>query len=503
MSIAEQMGLILARTSHSVNIKERMDFSCALFTNEGDLIANAPHIPVHLGSMSDSVRAVIKKYQDDINAGDSFVLNNPFEGGTHLPDITVITPVFDASNTALLFFVASRGHHADIGGITPGSMPANSTSIDEEGILLDNLRIVSHYQLDEKQLHELLSQGQYPARRPQQNIADLRAQLAANHQGIHEIQRMLDEFGPGTVRNYTQHVLNNAEATVRNVLATLQDGEFCCAMDNGAQIKVKIQIDRQRQSATIDFSGSSEQLPSNFNAPASVCRAAVLYVFRCLVNRDIPLNEGCLRPLQLRIPEHCFINPEYPAAVVAGNVETSQVVVDCLFAALGVMAASQGTMNNFTFGNEHFQYYETLCGGTGAGPDHHGTSAVQSHMTNSLLTDPEILEQRFPVRLEYFRQRSDSGGNGRYHGGEGVERCLRFNEAAEVSILSNRRHTEPFGLGGGEAGGRGENWYIDPAGKHHSLAACTRIDVPPGGSILIRTPGGGGFGPATHDAKQS
>jgi len=503
MSIAEQMGLILARTSHSVNIKERMDFSCALFTNEGDLIANAPHIPVHLGSMSDSVRAVIKKYQNDINAGDSFVLNNPFEGGTHLPDITVITPVFDASNTALLFFVASRGHHADIGGITPGSMPANSTSIEEEGILLDNLRIVSNYQLDVEQLHELLAQGQYPARRPQQNIADLRAQLAANHQGIHEIQRMLSEFGIDTVRDYTQHVLNNAEATVRNVLGTLQDGKFSCAMDNGAQIKVKIQIDRQRQSATIDFSGSSEQLPSNFNAPASVCRAAVLYVFRCLVNRDIPLNEGCLRPLHLRIPEHSFINPEYPAAVVAGNVETSQVIVDCLFAALGVMAASQGTMNNFTFGNEHFQYYETLCGGTGAGPDHHGTSAVQSHMTNSLLTDPEILEQRFPVLLEYFRQRSDSGGNGHYHGGEGIERCLRFNEAAEVSILSNRRHTEPFGLGGGEAGSRGENWYIDPAGKHHSLAACTRIDVPPGGSILIRTPGGGGFGPATHDAKQS
>jgi 5-oxoprolinase (ATP-hydrolysing) len=355
MAIAEQMGLVLQRTSHSVNIKERMDFSCALFTPEGDLIANAPHIPVHLGSMSDSVRAVIKKYKNDINAGDSFILNNPYQGGTHLPDITVITPVFeqdkdDKQNVSLLFFVASRGHHADIGGITPGSMPATSQSINEEGILLDNIRFVHNHQLDENFLYELLTQNQYPARNPEQNIADLRAQLAANQQGINELQKLLDEFGVDVVSDYMDHVLNNAEMAVRKLLGTLEAGQFSCELDNGAKINVSIKINQKRQTAVIDFNGTSEQLASNFNAPASVCRAAVLYVFRCLVNKDIPLNEGCLRPLELRIPEHTLINPDFPAAVVAGNVETSQIIVDCLFAALGVMAASQGTMNNFTFG---------------------------------------------------------------------------------------------------------------------------------------------------------
>ena len=501
MSIAEQMGLVLERTSHSVNIKERMDFSCAIFTANGDLIANAPHIPVHLGSMSDSVRAVIDKYKGDINAGDSFILNNPYQGGTHLPDITVITPVFeDGSNdqdtNSLLFFVASRGHHADIGGITPGSMPAYSQNIAEEGILLDNLRLVKNYLFDEILIKELLAQGAYPARKPEQNIADLRAQLAANHQGISELHKLLLEFGSEMVCSYTAHVLDNAESTVRNVLNSLNDGQFSCVMDNGAHLCVDIRIDHKRRSAIIDFNGTSEQLDSNFNAPASVCRAAVLYVFRCLVNKDIPLNEGCLRPLEIRIPEHSLINPDFPAAVVAGNVETSQIIVDCLFAALGVMAASQGTMNNFTFGDEKYQYYETICGGTGAGPDHNGTSAVQSHMTNSRLTDPEILEQRFPVLLDYFRLRVNSGGDGKFHGGNGVERCIRFNQPVQVSILSNRRSTEPFGLAGGNAGNSGENWYIDPEGKKQSLPACTAFDLPAGGSVLIRTPGGGGYGSA-------
>jgi 5-oxoprolinase (ATP-hydrolysing) len=501
MSIAEQMGLVLERTSHSVNIKERMDFSCALFTAKGDLIANAPHIPVHLGSMSDSVRAVIEKYKDDINDGDSFILNNPYQGGTHLPDITVITPVFEQQNNnqdtaSLLFYVASRGHHADIGGITPGSMPANSRDITEEGILLDNLRFVKDYRFDEALLTELLAQGEYPARKPEQNIADLRAQLAANHQGISELHKLIEEFGTEMVSNYTAHVLDNAEAIVRDTLGTLSDGQFSCAMDNGAHINVEIKIDHKHRSAIIDFNGTSDQLSSNFNAPAAVCRAAVLYVFRCLVNKDIPLNEGCLRPLEIRIPAHSVINPDFPAAVVAGNVETSQVIVDCLFAALGVLAASQGTMNNFTFGNESYQYYETICGGTGAGPEHNGTSAVQSHMTNSRLTDPEILEQRFPVLLEYFRLRADSGGSGKYHGGNGVERCLRFNQPTQVSILSNRRLTDPFGLAGGNSGNRGENWYIDPEGMKRVLPACSAFDIPAGGSVLIRTPGGGGYGSA-------
>jgi 5-oxoprolinase (ATP-hydrolysing) len=494
MNIAEQMGLVLERTSHSVNIKERMDFSCALFTAAGELIANAPHIPVHLGSMSDSVSAVIDKHKNDISRGDSFILNNPYQGGTHLPDITVITPVYSQDNKSLLFFVASRGHHADIGGITPGSMPANSENIMEEGVLFDNIRFVQNYRLDETLLTAILTKGPYPARKPEQNIADLRAQLAANHQGINELHKLLDEFGTTMVSNYVIHVLNNAESTVIKLLDTLNNGQFCCTMDNGAQINVTIDIDRQRQSAVIDFDGTSAQLSSNFNAPASVCRAAVLYVFRCLVNKDIPLNEGCLRPLQIRIPSHSFINPDYPAAVVAGNVESSQVIVDCLFAALGVMAASQGTMNNFTFGNENFQYYETICGGTGAGPDHHGTSAVQSHMTNSRLTDPEILEQRFPVQLEYFRCRPGSGGDGKFNGGNGVERCIRFHQPVQISILSNRRQTVPFGLAGGGAGKCGENWYIDPDGKHHALSGCAAVDLPAGGKILIRTPGGGGYG---------
>jgi len=494
MSIAEQMGFALARTSHSVNIKERLDFSCALFDPTGNLIANAPHVPVHLGSMSDSVRAVIAKHGDDIRAGDAYVLNNPYQGGTHLPDITAVTPVFDDQDECLLFFVASRGHHADIGGISPGSMPSGSHRIDEEGILFDNLRLVRNCVLDEQTLRNTLTSGDWPARKPQQNIADLQAQLAANTQGARELHVLIDEFGEATVLAYMQHVQDNAEQAVRAAIDTLSDGSHSCQMDNGAEIRVDIRIDRKQRAASIDFSGTSGQSDSNFNAPASICRAAVLYVFRCMVDKDIPLNEGCMRPLKLNIPARSMISPEYPAAVVAGNVETSQVIVDCLFGALGVMAASQGTMNNLTFGDGQYQYYETLGGGYGAGRDNTGASAVQCHMTNSRLTDPEILEQRFPVRLEYFRIRKHSGGSGQHTGGNGLERCLRFLKPMQVSILSNRRETRPFGLFGGDDGQAGENWYIEPEGKQHQLTASATIEMPDEGRFLIKTPGGGGFG---------
>ena len=497
MSIAEQMGFALARTSHSVNIKERLDFSCALFDPTGNLVANAPHVPVHLGSMSDSVRAVIARHGDDMCAGDAWVLNNPYQGGTHLPDITAVTPVFDEHKNRLLFFVASRGHHADIGGISPGSMPSDSHRIDEEGILLDNLRLVRNHILDEQTLRDTLASGNWPARKPQQNIADLQAQLAANSQGVRELHALINEFGESTVLAYMRHVQDNAEQAVRTAIDTLSDGSHSCQMDNGARISVDIRIDRERRTATIDFSGTSGQADNNFNAPASICRAAVLYVFRCMVDKDIPLNEGCMRPLELNIPARSLINPEYPAAVVAGNVETSQVIVDCLFGALDVMAASQGTMNNLTFGDGQYQYYETLGGGYGAAQDNNGASAVQCHMTNSRLTDPEILEQRFPVLVEYFLIRNNSGGNGQHTGGNGLERCLRFLRPMHLSILSNRRETRPFGLAGGDDGQPGENWYIEPGGKQHRLAASTTIEMPIGSKFLIKTPGGGGFGRQT------
>jgi 5-oxoprolinase (ATP-hydrolysing) len=494
MGIAEQMGVALARTSHSVNIKERLDFSCALFDSAGNLVANAPHVPVHLGSMSDSVRAVIAKHGADIRPGDAYVLNNPYRGGTHLPDITAVTPVFDKQDEHLLFFVAARGHHADIGGISPGSMPANSHSIEEEGILLDNLRLVRNHRLDSTALRNALESGDWPARNAEQNIADLQAQFAANTRGVHELHALIDEFGEATVLTYLEYVQDNAEQAVRDAIDSLSDGSYRCRMDDGSMISVAIHIDGKLRTATIDFSGTSGQTGNNFNAPASICRAAVLYVFRCMVDKDIPLNEGCMKPLRLNIPPRSVINPEYPAAVVAGNVETSQVIVDCLFGALGVMAASQGTMNNLTFGNGRRQYYETLGGGYGAGRDHDGASGVQCHMTNSRLTDPEILEQRFPVLVECFHIRRQSGGAGRHRGGDGLERCLRFLEPMQVSILSNRRDTHPFGLAGGDDGQRGENWYIDPQGTRHRLAASASMNMPAGGRFLIKTPGGGGFG---------
>ena len=497
MGIAEQMGDALARTSHSVNIKERLDFSCAIFDAAGSLVANAPHVPVHLGSMSDAVKAVIAKHGDSMQAGDAYVMNNPYQGGTHLPDITAVTPVYDAARQRLLFFVASRGHHSDIGGITPGSMPSDSRHIDEEGILFDNLRLVHDNRLDEQALRDCLDSGAWPARSPQQNIADLHAQFAANTQGMHELHSLIDEFGEKTVLAYLQHVQDNAEHAVRDAIEMLSDGSFTCRMDNGGEIHVSIRIDHGQRSADIDFTGTSAQADNNFNAPASICRAAVLYVFRCLVDRDIPLNEGCMRPLNLSIPSGSLIRPEYPAAVVAGNVETSQVIVDCLFGALGIMAGSQGTMNNLTFGNSDYQYYETLGGGYGATASNAGASAVQCHMTNSRLTDPEILEQRFPVIVEDFRIRQASGGRGQHDGGDGLLRRLQFLQPMQLSILSNRRSTSAFGLHDAEPGEPGENWYIAPNGKRQRISASASVDIPAGGRFLILTPGGGGFGRQT------
>ncbi|AFY79710.1 N-methylhydantoinase B/acetone carboxylase, alpha subunit [Pleurocapsa sp. PCC 7327] len=492
-SIAEQMGTMLQKTSYSVNIKERLDFSCAIFDRLGQLVANAPHIPVHLGSMSESVRSLINACGDTLKPGDVYVLNNPYNGGTHLPDITVITPVFQNSESPL-FYVASRGHHADIGGITPGSMPPNSKTVQEEGIFIDNFQLVEQGKFREKELLELLTSGKYPARNPIQNLADLQAQIAANEKGAQELQRMVEHYGLETVQAYMQHVQDNAEECVRRVIDALKDGSFTCELDTGAKIQVTISIDKTNRSATIDFTGTSPQLTNNFNAPKAVCKAAVLYVFRTLVNDDIPLNEGCLKPLEIIIPEGCLLNPQYPAAVVAGNVETSQNITDCLYGALGVMAASQGTMNNFTFGNEKYQYYETICGGSGAGADFDGTDAVHTHMTNSRLTDPEVLEWRFPVLLESFCIRPDSGGRGKHRGGNGVIRRIRFLESMSVAILSSRRKIAPFGLQGGNAGKVGKNYIERSDGTIEELESTAIAQMNPGDTFIIETPGGGGYG---------
>jgi len=416
MSIAEQMGLRLQNTAYSVNIKERLDFSCALFDAAGNLIANAPHLPVHLGSMGESVQTVIRLNAGRMKPGNVYVLNAPYNGGTHLPDVTVITPVFDRRGGEILFHVGSRGHHADIGGITPGSMPPGSTSVEEEGVLIDNFLLVEEGRWRERETAALLASGRYPARNVQQNIADLRAQVAANEKGVQELRGMVEHFGLEVVRAYMRHVQANAEESVRRAIGVLKDGEFDYPLDNGARIRVRIRIGDERRSAAIDFSGTSAQLPNNFNAPAAVCMAAVLYVFRTLVDDDIPLNAGCLKPLEVIIPEGSMLRPRYPAAVVAGNVETSQCITDALYGALGALAASQGTMNNFTFGNARHQYYETIAGGSGAGPGFDGASVVQTHMTNTRLTDPEVLEWRFPVLLESFAIRRGSGGRGRWRG---------------------------------------------------------------------------------------
>jgi 5-oxoprolinase (ATP-hydrolysing) len=494
MAIAEQMGVTLANTAYSVNIKERLDFSCAIFDTAGGLIANAPHLPVHLGAMGESVRVVATENAGKIRPGDAYMLNNPYHGGTHLPDVTVITPVFDRGGKDILFFVACRGHHADIGGITPGSMPSDSRHLDEEGVLIDNFKLVSGGNLLERETRALLASARYPARNPDQNLADLRAMVAANQKGVAELERAVGHFGLETVLAYMRHVQDNAEESVRRVIGVLKDGEFTYEMDNGAAIRVKIRIDRARRGATIDFTGTSGQLDSNFNAPAAVTMSAVIYVFRTLVDDDIPLNAGCLKPIEVIIPEGCMLKPRYPAAVVAGNVETSQCVTDAIYGALGVMGASQGTMNNFTFGNERHQYYETICGGAGAGDGFPGADCVHTHMTNSRLTDPEVLEWRHPVLIEEFSVRRGSGGAGRWHGGDGAVRRVRFLEPMTAAILSGHRRVPPYGMAGGEPAAVGRNRVQRADGTLTELGACETIEVNSGDVFVIETPGGGGYG---------
>ena len=492
--IAEQMGITLQNTASSVNIKERLDFSCAIFDQQGLLVANAPHIPVHLGSMSESVKSLIQDKGNKLQPGDIYLSNNPYNGGTHLPDVTAITPVFDDKNQEILFYVASRGHQADIGGITPGSMPPNSTSISEEGILFDNFLLVEKGEFREQEVRVILVSNSYPARNPDQNIADFQAQIAANEKGLQELQRMVNQYGLETVQAYMKFVQDNAEECVRKTIDVLSDGEFTYTMDQGAVIKVKVTIENKNRSATIDFTGTSEQLNSNFNAPKAVTQAAVLYVFRTLVDDNIPLNAGCLKPLNLIIPEGSMLNPQYPAAVVAGNEETSQVIVDALYGALGVLAASQGTMNNLTFGNEKYQYYETICGGSGAGINFNGTDAVQTHMTNSRLTDPEVLEFRYPVLVEEFKIRENSGGKGQYSGGNGVIRNIKFLEPMTANILSSHRKISPFGLAAGEVGKVGKNCVKRKDGTEEILNSTATVEMESGDHFIIETPGGGGFG---------
>lgn len=494
MSIAEQMGGVLANTAHSVNIKERLDFSCAVFDNQGNLVANAPHMPVHLGSMSDSVREVIRKWKDHMHPGDVFVLNAPYNGGTHLPDVTVVTPVFDDTGATVMFYVGSRGHHADIGGLTPGSMPPYSHSVEEEGVLIDNLRLVASGSLREADLRHVLSEGLYPARNVDQNIADLRAQIAANEKGVQELQRMVNHFGLAVVQAYMNHVQDNAEESVRRVIHRLSSGRFEYPMDNGAVIRVLITVNKETRSVTLDFTGTSPQQSSNFNAPLSISRAAALYVFRTLVDDDIPMNEGCLKPLQLIVPEGSLLNPRYPAAVVAGNVETSQAIVDTLYGALGTMGAAQGTMNNFTFGNSDKQYYETICGGAGAGTNFAGTDAVHTHMTNSRLTDPEVLEWRYPVLVENFSIRKGSGGKGRHRGGDGVVRRIRFLAPMTAAIVSGHRTVPPYGMAGGEPGAVGRNRVLREAGREEVIGAAAQTEMATNDVFIIETPGGGGYG---------
>ncbi|MCY1500213.1 Hydantoinase B/oxoprolinase [compost metagenome] len=494
MSIAEQMGLRLQQTAHSVNIKERLDFSCALFDRDGNLIANAPHIPVHLGSMGESVRAVIRTNGDSLRPGDAFAINDPYKGGTHLPDITVITPVFTRDGKSIEFYVGSRGHHADIGGITPGSMPPDSTSVTQEGVLFTNWKLVEGGVMRESETLGLLTSGEYPARNPSQNLADLRAQIAANAKGEQELHRMIDDFGLDAVRAYTRHVQDNAEEAVRRVIGALKDGEYALESDNGAVIKVAIKVDKVARSAVVDFTGTSAQLPNNFNAPSSICMAAVLFVFRSLVDDDIPLNAGCLKPLEVIIPEGSMLNPKYPAAVVAGNVETSQCVTNALFGALGVAGASQCTMNCFSFGNGKHQYLETIAGGSGAGLTYDGTDVVHTNMTNSLITDPEVLEFRHPVLLETYRIRHGSGGAGKHKGGNGATRRVRFLEPMTAAILSNNRRVAPFGMAGGGDGDVGRNWVQRADGEVVRLGGGATVDVGVGDVFVIETPGGGGYG---------
>jgi len=506
MNIAEQMGLQLQNTAYSVNIKERLDFSCALFDAAGHLSANAPHMPVHLGSMGESIKTVIRENRATMQPGDVYVLNDPYHGGTHLPDITVITPVYLADGAQPSFYVGSRGHHADVGGITPGSMPPFSTRIEEEGVQIRNFKLVERGVLREAEMLALLQSGEYASRNPQQNLADLKAQIAANEKGVQELGKMVQQFSLPVVQAYMGHVQDNAEESVRRAITRLKDGAFTLPLDNGAQISVAVKVDAASRSATIDFTGTSAQQSNNFNAPTAVCMAAVLYVFRTLVQDDIPLNAGCLKPLNVIIPPGSMLNPLPPAAVVAGNVETSTCITNALLGALGVMAASQCTMNNFTFGNASHQYYETISGGSGAGGvfddagalvgGFGGTSVVQTHMTNSRLTDPEILEFRFPVRLDSFAIRANSGGGGRWAGGNGGVRRIRFLAPMTASILSNGRHHGAFGMDGGKAGAPGVNKVVRANGRVELLDHIGQAEMQPGDVFEIHTPGGGGFGAA-------
>ena len=497
MSIAEQMGATLANTAYSVNIKERLDFSCAIFDQHGDLVANAPHVPVHLGSMSESVRTILRMNEGQIRPGDVFMMNNPFNGGTHLPDVTVITPVFDDAGEEIIYTVASRGHHADIGGKTPGSAPPDSKTIDEEGVVIDNFLLVDQGSLRDAETRELLASGQYPCRNIDQNMADLAAQIAANATGVGELQKITRQFGLETVHAYMGHVQDNAEESVRRVLDVLRDGSYSYKMDSGAEINVAIRVDKAARSATIDFTGTSPQSPTNYNAPLAICRAVVLYVFRTLIGRDIPMNEGCLKPLDLIVPDGSMINPKSPAAVISGNTEVSQSIADALYGALGVIAGSQGTMNNFVYGNDVHQNYETICGGTGAGDGFDGTSAVHSHMTNTRMTDPEVLETRFPVRVDEFSIRRGSGGAGRWKGGDGIVRRLTFNEAMTVTTLSSHRKIPPQGAQGGEPGACGKNGVIRADGTIEMLEGNAQVELSPGDTFVMKTPGGGGFGQAS------
>ena len=494
MSIAEQMGATLRNTAYSVNIKERLDFSCALFDAEGNLVANAPHVPVHLGSMGASVKSIIKANQGRIKPGDVYALNAPYAGGTHLPDVTLITPAFDDAGRNILFYLGARGHHADIGGRTPGSAPPDSTHIDEEGVLIENFLIVEGGELREQALRELLGGGPYPCRNVEQNLADLAAQVAANETGAAELRKMVAHYGIEVVSAYMKHVQDNAEESVRRVIDVLKDGAFEYPMDEGRLIRVKISVDRASRSATIDFSGTSTQDPHNYNAPTAVCKAAVLYVFRTLVNDRIPLNEGCLKPLRLILPKRSMLAPEHPAAVFAGNTEVSQAITNALYGALGVLAAGQGTMNNLTYGNDRRQNYETLCGGAGAGPDHPGASAVHTHMTNTRMTDPEVLELRYPVYTEEFSIRRGSGGQGAQRGGDGVLRKLRFLEAMTATLLSSHRVVPPFGLQGGAPGKCGRNYVVRADGGIENLQGNDQVEMAPDDLFVMETPGGGGFG---------
>ncbi|MBG0856840.1 hydantoinase B/oxoprolinase family protein [Streptomyces spinoverrucosus] len=509
MSIAEQMGARLESTAQSVNIKERLDFSCALFDPDGNLVANAPHIPVHLGSMGTSVKEVIQRRGTGMRPGDTYAVNDPYHGGTHLPDVTVITPVFGTGGTAdtdsdrILFYVASRGHHAEIGGIAPGSMPAGSRTIEEEGVLFDNWLLAENGRFREEETHRLLTEAPHPSRNPRTNLADLRAQIAANQKGVDEVTRMIDDFGLDVVQAYMRHVQDNAEEAVRRVIDALDDGEYAYETDSGAVIRVRVRVDRDNRSATVDFTGTSPQLATNFNAPYSVVNAAVLYVFRTLVADDIPLNDGCLRPIHIIVPSGSMLSPEPPAAVVAGNVETSQAITGALYAALGVQAEGSGTMNNVTFGNERHQYYETVASGSGAGDGFPGASVVQTHMTNSRLTDPEVLEWRLPVRLEEFSVRRGSGGAGRWRGGDGAVRRIRFLEPMTVSTLSQHRRVPPYGMAGGEPGALGANRVERADGTITELGGSDATDVGPGDVLVIETPGGGGYGPPPPDPHQA